>query len=147
MLTLDIDNTTSNIFVPTQSDFEAWAALALHDYPNAELSIRIVDEAESAQLNGDYRGKPKPTNVLSFPADIPAVVQSPLLGDLVICAAVVAQEAIAQHKPLLAHWAHMTIHGCLHLLGYDHIKLRYAKIMEQLEVQILKKLGFEDPYL
>ena len=125
-----------------------WVRAALPD-GNApvELVIRIVDGAESRQLNRDYRGKDSPTNVLSFPFEAPAQLSSPLLGDLVICAPVVADEARDQGKPLLAHWAHMVVHGVLHLRGYDHRNDAEAGYMEGLEREILQKLHFSDPYL
>jgi len=112
----------------------------------AELSVRIVDEAEIGELNARYRHKPGPTNVLSFPfeADIPLEV--PLLGDLVICAAVVEREAREQDKPIEAHWAHMLVHGTLHLLGYDHVTDAQAHEMETTEIQLLQQLGFSNPY-
>ena len=112
-----------------------------------ELLIRIVDTVESQDLNRDYRGKDKPTNVLSFPFEAPPGMELPLLGDLVICRQVVEAEAIEQGKPLMAHWAHMVVHGSLHLLGYDHIEDEEAEEMEQLERDIMQELGFADPYL
>jgi probable rRNA maturation factor len=118
------------------------ASLA-HD---ASLCVRVVDSAESRRLDRAYRGKDKPTNVLSFPASPEERVASGVLGDLVICAPVVAREAHEQHKTLGAHWAHMVVHGTLHLLGYDHERPRDARTMEALEVEILRRLGFHDPY-
>ncbi len=112
----------------------------------AEVSLYIVDEAESQELNAQYRGKDKPTNVLSFPADIPEEVGVPLLGDLVVCAPVVEREAQEQGKTLEAHWAHMLVHGSLHLLGYDHIEDDEADVMEALETEIITGLGFPAPY-
>ena len=112
----------------------------------AELSIRIVDEAESADLNHTYRHKSGPTNVLSFPCEVPDGVPLDLLGDLVICAPVVAREAQAQGKASEAHWAHMVIHGVLHLRGYDHIDTAEAERMEALEIDILSRLGYPNPY-
>jgi probable rRNA maturation factor len=144
---VDIDNAVPNEWVPAQQQFEQWIALALQDHLPAEVSIRIVSKDESAELNKTYRGKTNSTNVLSFPAEIPDVVQSNLLGDLVICASVLSEEATTQEKPLIAHWAHITIHGALHLLGYDHIKDDDATIMEQLEINLLKQLGYDNPYL
>jgi probable rRNA maturation factor len=107
----------------------------------------VVDEAESATLNAQYRGKQGPTNVLSFGFDSPPGVDVPLLGDLVICAPVVVREALEQGKPGQAHWAHMTIHGVLHLLGYDHQTPEQAQIMEALEIAALADLGYADPYI
>ncbi|MBY5921900.1 rRNA maturation RNase YbeY [Ferrimonas balearica] len=139
-LAIEADN------LPSQAQLEGWAALALADRPDAELTIRITDEAESQQLNRDYRGKDKPTNVLSFPFEAPPGIDLPLLGDLVICAAVVAREAEEQHKAPMDHWAHMVIHGCLHLIGYDHIEDDEAEEMESLERQLLAQIGIADPY-
>jgi len=113
---------------------------------NFELSIRIVDENESAELNRRYRNKTGSTNVLSFPAELPENLNLPLLGDLVICAPVVSKEAQQQGKSELAHWAHMVIHGTLHLLGYDHQNDEQANIMEGHEISILNSLGFSNPY-
>ncbi len=132
--------------LPSQAQLESWAALALAEHPDAELTIRITDEAESQQLNRDYRGKDKPTNVLSFPFEAPPGIELPLLGDLVICAAVVAREAQEQEKAPMDHWAHMVIHGCLHLIGYDHIEDEDADEMESLERQLLAQIGIADPY-
>jgi probable rRNA maturation factor len=113
----------------------------------AALCLRIVGSAESRRLDREYRGKDKPTNVLSFPASAEERVATGALGDLVICAPVVAREAREQGKTLGAHWAHMVVHGTLHLLGYDHEGPRDARAMESLEVEILRGLGFHDPYL
>lgn len=130
--------------IPTAASLRGWAMAAL-EADAGDLTIRIVDAEESRSLNHRYRGKDKPTNVLSFHGD--AELQSePVLGDLVICAPVVAAEALAQGKTARAHWAHMVVHGCLHLLGHDHEKEREARRMEALEVSILKRLGFPDPY-
>ena len=114
---------------------------------NLELIIRIVDEQESAQLNHRYREKTGPTNVLSFPFDAVVPEPLPILGDLVICAPVVAREATQQHKSINAHWAHMIIHGVLHLLGYDHSDEKDSEIMESLETEILLSLDFPAPSL
>jgi probable rRNA maturation factor len=133
--------------VPAAADFQRWAHAAFAGRrPEAELSIRIVDEAEGAALNARYRGKTGPTNVLSFPAELPAGVPLAMVGDLVICAPVVAREAAAQGKAAEAHWAHLTVHGCLHLIGYDHEDDSKAAEMEPLETAILAGLGFPDPY-
>ncbi len=143
------DDLCSTSGVPTQASIEAWAgaALSLAGYDKAaEISIRIVDLEESQQLNRDYRDKNKPTNVLSFPSELPEELNIPLLGDLVICAPVVATEATQQQKTLDSHWAHMVVHGTLHLLGYDHIDDADAAIMENLETRILTGLGFPEPY-
>ena len=111
-----------------------------------ELTIRIVDEDEARKLNKKWRQHPYPTNILSFPLECPFPLEIPLLGDLVICAPIVNQEAAKQHKTLEAHWAHLVVHGILHLLGYDHLDEAQAQIMESLEIQILHDLGFPNPY-
>ncbi|MCG7873736.1 MAG: rRNA maturation RNase YbeY [Candidatus Thiodiazotropha lotti] len=132
---------------PSDRQLTAWAEAALADSgEQVEMVIRIVDEPESRQLNRDYRGKDKPTNVLSFPFESPPEVALPLLGDLVICAPVVSTEARQQNKTLEAHWAHMVVHGTLHLQGYDHQDDQQAQLMEDKERQILQALKFSDPY-
>ena len=144
---IDIQRAIEGGQLPSDQDFRAWTEAVLKDRKeSAELTIRIVDEPESQSLNRDYRGKDKPTNVLSFPFEAPAMVEMDLLGDLVICAPVVEQEARDQGKSLQAHWAHMVVHGVLHLLGYDHQNDDEAEQMERLEVEILASLGFPDPY-
>jgi probable rRNA maturation factor len=143
---LCLQNASSAEHVPTAADFEKWLGVALQELPAAILTIRIVDEAESADLNQRYRQKVGATNVLSFPADLPDEIDLPLLGDLVICAPLVQAEARLQGKPLDAHWAHLVIHGSLHLLGYDHIETAEAEEMESLEIRLLQQLGLPDPY-
>ena len=134
--------------LPTAEQIEQWATAAIQSQSNeVEMTVRIVDEAESHELNLNYRGKDRPTNVLSFPFECPDEVELPLLGDLVICRQVVEREAQEQDKPVMAHWAHMVVHGSLHLLGYDHIEDDEAEEMESLETQIMTGLGFADPYL
>ncbi|WP_222937573.1 rRNA maturation RNase YbeY [Spartinivicinus ruber] len=133
--------------IPTTEQFIQWATAAVNNLKNhAELSIRVIDEEEGAELNLTYRQKQGPTNVLSFPAELPEAVELPLLGDLAICAPVVIREAAEQNKSLEAHWAHMVIHGTLHLLGFDHINDKDAEIMESLETKILMELDFPNPY-
>ncbi|QJD30157.1 rRNA maturation RNase YbeY [Methylococcus geothermalis] len=132
--------------VPDESEFRIWAAAAA-ERRDAEVVIRIVDADESARLNSTYRGKTGPTNVLSFPFTVPAGVPNALLGDLVICAPVVEREAREQGKAPKAHWAHMVVHGMLHLQGYDHIEDADAEVMENREIMILRGLGIENPYL
>ena len=133
--------------LPSAQSFKKWAAAAVKGrIRKADLAIRIVDSKEGCALHRHYRGKDYPTNVLSFPADLPEGVTVPLLGDLVICAPVVAKEAKEQGKTLAAHYAHLTIHGVLHLLGMDHEDEREALLMEQLERDILADLGYSDPY-
>lgn len=134
--------------LPTAEQIEQWATAAVQPKSDeVEMTVRIVDEAESHALNLNYRGKDRPTNVLSFPFECPDEVELPLLGDLVICRQVVEREAQEQDKPVMAHWAHMVVHGSLHLLGYDHIEDDEAEEMESLETQIMTGLGFADPYL
>lgn len=147
--------------LPSAGQLQQWATTALQmaaasghytNYPErpAQLSVRLVDEAESAQLNAHYRGKNHATNVLSFPGQWPEAIQSLLpefpLGDLAICPAIVDREATQQHKTANAHWAHMLVHGVLHLLGLDHQTKEEAQIMEHLEIDILESLGHRDPY-
>ncbi|MDH5921269.1 rRNA maturation RNase YbeY [Vibrio splendidus] len=134
--------------LPTEQDIQLWLDKTIPQFQeNAELTVRIVDTEESHQLNHDYRGKDKPTNVLSFPFEVPLGMELDLLGDLIICRQVVEKEAEEQNKPLLAHWAHMVVHGSLHLLGYDHIEDDEAEEMESLETEIMQTMGFEDPYI
>ena len=133
--------------LPSAASFRKWpAAAAQGRIRRADLAIRLVDTKEGRALNRHYRGKDYPTNVLSFPAELAEGVSLPLLGDLVVCAPVVAKEAAEQGKPLLAHYAHLTVHGVLHLLGLDHDDEREAEAMEQIERDILAALGFPDPY-
>jgi probable rRNA maturation factor len=145
---IDIENNSQSQQIPALVELERWisAALATQQLEDAEVSVYIVDEVESQELNAEYRGKDKPTNVLSFPADIPEEVGVPLLGDLVVCAPVVEREAQEQSKSLSAHWAHMLVHGTLHLLGFDHIVDDDAEVMETLETQIVTGLGYPAPY-
>lgn len=134
--------------LPTENDFQQWLEAVLPQFQEeSEVTIRIVDEAESQGLNLTYRGKDKSTNVLSFPFEAPPGMELPLLGDLVICRQVVEKEALEQNKALNAHWAHMVVHGSLHLLGYDHIVDEEAEEMEAIEIEIMQSLGHPDPYL
>ncbi len=133
--------------LPSQVQLQQWVDAALDGRRDGgEICVRIVDADESRALNHQYRGKDKPTNVLSFPFEVPEGVPLDLLGDLVICAEVVADEAAQQHKPEQHHWAHMVIHGTLHLLGFDHINDEDAEEMESLERRILESLSIPDPY-
>lgn len=149
-MNIDVEIACAANDLPTEADFCRWAeaAIAASQLAGGDIAIRLVETAEIQQLNRDYRQQDKPTNVLSFPFDMPAGVAglAPILGDLAICAAVVAREAAEQHKPLPAHWAHMVVHGTLHLLGYDHIDDAEAETMEALEIAILAQLGFDNPY-
>lgn len=144
---IDIQNNSNSNHVPSEADFERWAKAAVGEHRDqAEISVLIVDIDEGAELNHQWRSKEGPTNVLSFPSDLPPELQLPLLGDLVICAPVVEREAQEQVKTLESHWALMVVHGTLHLLGYDHIEDDLAEAMESLEITIMKQLGFSDPY-
>ena len=151
-LTLDLQSASTQDDLPDADQLAAWLRAALSGRrERAEVSVRLVDEAESQTLNRTYRGKDTPTNVLSFPFEIPEGIDddelNALLGDLVICAPVVRREAREQGKPERHHWAHMVVHGTLHLLGHDHIDPDEAEHMEQLERDILASLGLPDPYL
>ena len=132
-------------YVPAQESLESWALTAMED-DTAGVTLRLVDTDEIRQLNANYRAKDKPTNVLSFPSDLPEEIGESYLGDIAICAPVVNAEAQEQNKTADAHWAHMVVHGVLHLRGYDHIDDAEAEEMETLEIGLLKKLGFADPY-
>lgn len=158
---IDIQQASSTDDVPDADRIRRWAMLALADPSTAdqatllqtaneqspvELTIRVCDIDEITELNATYRDKHKPTNVLSFPADLPPDIDIPLLGDIIICADVVNQEASEQKKTGDAHWAHMVVHGVLHLLGYDHIEDEEAQVMEGLETRLLTGAGFAPPY-
>ncbi|HEY5718477.1 MAG TPA: rRNA maturation RNase YbeY [Motiliproteus sp.] len=133
--------------LPSATELQRWVNCATANLDESvELTIRIVDRTESQQLNHSYRGKDYPTNVLSFPFEVPEGIELNLLGDLVICAPVVVAEATEQNKPLAHHWAHMVIHGTLHLLGYDHIDEQEAEEMEALETRLLSQLNIPAPY-
>jgi probable rRNA maturation factor len=133
--------------IPSQQQFEDWVAAAMSETSTpVELVIRIVDEDESRALNSQFRSKDKPTNVLSFPFEPPPGMELNHLGDLVVCAPVVQREAVEQHKPVTAHWAHMVVHGVLHLQGYDHQDEQEASVMEAKEIDILERLGYPNPY-
>jgi probable rRNA maturation factor len=137
-----------NTFIPSRYFLQQWVSKALSCHTaTRQVNIRLVDKKESAQLNHTYRHKKGPTNILSFSFEAPPGVRSPFLGDLVICAPLVNQEAKQQQKSHLAHWAHLVIHGCLHLLAYDHHNDKEAKRMETLEIQLLEDLGYENPYI
>lgn len=133
--------------LPDPAKLRTWARAAVgKQREHAELTIRVVGEGEIAELNERYRKKSGVTNVLSFPFDAPEEVDIPLLGDIVICAPVVRREAGEQSKSVNAHWAHMVVHGTLHLLGFDHDKPSEAQEMEAMETRILADLGFDNPY-
>jgi len=144
---IDMQLATKCRDLPVEKDFVRWIEQALQGKKEmAEVVVRLVDEAESAELNQTYRDKTGPTNVLSFPFDSPAEVEINLLGDLVICAPVIEREAKEQSKAVEAHWAHMAVHGSLHLLGYDHQTDEQAEEMESLEIDILTAMGYATPY-
>lgn len=140
-LSLTLQNVSDQTNLPTPAQFRKWAKATLR--VDTEVTIRLVDEIEGRALNKMYRGKDYATNVLTFP-----LTEEPhLMGDIIICAPVVAAEALAQNKPLVAHYAHLTVHGILHLHGYDHEIEAQAELMEGLETAIVRKLGYADPYL
>lgn len=132
--------------LPAPEDFEAWLTSALQPGSNIELTVRVVGRDESRELNRAFRGKDSATNVLSFPAELPEGIDLPLLGDIVICAPLVAEEAAQQGKAVRDHWAHLTIHGLLHLMGHDHLDDDEAEEMESLEISLLESLGIGNPY-
>jgi probable rRNA maturation factor len=147
---ITVQYVTDRKLAPAKATLCLWARQALASQPKQkEITIRIVDVSEMTALNEHYRKKKGPTNVLSFPADLPESMQDShaLLGDIVICATVVIREAAEQHKTVEAHWAHMVVHGVLHLLGHDHEKDDEAEVMEALEINILQQLGFSNPYI
>ncbi|ACV25738.1 rRNA maturation RNase YbeY [Kangiella koreensis] len=160
LFNLDLQVACDSSTVPDEIDIKQWLATAFEveaaKFGRAktlaqpfEMTVRVVEQAESQALNNDYRGKDNPTNVLSFPFEMPEGIEGlelSILGDLAICAEVVEQEAAEQKKELRSHWTHMVVHGGLHLLGYDHIKDNEALEMESLEIEILAQLGVENPY-
>lgn len=144
---IDIQRVFKSDLQPSDMQLELWVNTVLANLKEEfELTIRIVDETESAELNETYRHKRGPTNILSFPFDVPDGVELNLLGDLVICAPVLEREAAEQNKSLHHHWAHIVIHGTLHLLGYDHIEDAEAKEMESKEIELLQTLSIPNPY-
>ncbi len=146
--TIHVGYALSRKGLPSSVSVRRWMEAALLGHRrSAEVSLRFVDSTEGRALNREYRGKDYATNVLSFPVELPAGVRTPLLGDLVICAPVVALEALGQEKALNDHYAHLVVHGCLHLLGMDHENDRDAEAMEARERRILATLGIADPYL
>ena len=133
--------------MPSTEQLQTWVDQALSDYEqDTEIVIRIVDEQESAALNAQFRQKQGSTNILSFPFEVPGSIELNLLGDLVICAPVVENEALQQNKRLFDHWAHIVVHGTLHLMGYDHQQDRQAEQMEEKEIKILEKMFINNPY-
>jgi len=149
VITLDLQVACQETeLLPNEAEIMLWLNAALKDQQgDLELTIRLVDSKESQDLNRMYRGKDTATNVLSFPFESPVSMPLPLLGDLVICKQVVEIQAKQQNKTNSSHWAHMVVHGCLHLLGYDHTDKNDALEMESLEIAIMESLDFDNPYL
>ena len=146
-LIVDIQMASASEEAPDPQSIERWVGAAIgNQRESTELSVRIVDAEEGQALNEQFRGSTGATNVLSFPFENESPQPLPLIGDIVICAPVVAKEAREQNKALNAHWAHMMIHGVLHLLGYDHQNENDANLMESLETEIMQGLGFPPPY-
>lgn len=148
----EIQRASSSANIPDDDQFQLWInAIPVRQDTGFALSIRIVEEPEARRFNREYRNKDYATNVLSFPAELPeglpADIRQTQLGDLLICAPVVVREALERKRPEANHWAHLTVHGVLHLLGYDHQREEDATVMESLETEILDKLGISDPYL
>ena len=147
-ISVDLQIATLSKNIPAPGEIERWVCTALSDIrDNAEMTVRIVDEVEATELNKRWRQANGPTNVLSFPVDGNEAFVPELLGDIVICAPVIEKEAESQKKSIQAHWAHMVVHGTLHLLGFDHGNDTDAEKMETLEIQILDKLGITNPYI
>jgi len=144
---IDIENNSDSEDVPEPSSMRCWLSAALPpEMTDAEICVQLVNEIEMARLNSQFRNKATPTNVLSFPAELPEDIDIPLLGDIAVCTQVVNRESAEQGKSMNAHWAHMLVHGALHLLGYDHIEDSDAECMEALETDIITGLGFPPPY-
>ena len=149
-LQVAVEGDETGITIPSLASIQCWIKktleLAGYKQESAEITVRIVDETESQQLNNDYRQKDKPTNILSFPFEVPEGIPCDLLGDLVVCLPIVEKEALEQKKSSENHWAHMLIHGSLHLLGFDHIEDDEAEEMENLEILILNQFNITNPY-
>lgn len=146
-LTINIQRVVKSTVIPSDEAFSQWInAAQITTEKNAEITLRIVSAEEIQSLNRDYRNKDIATNVLSFSSEVPVGPELQLLGDIVICADIVAQEAHEFEKPLEERWAHMVVHGCLHVQGFDHIQSDEQEIMEKKEVEVLKALGFSNPY-
>ena len=147
-INVDIQYAAAKDLLPDEAMINNWVQIALENLQeNGELTIRIVDKEEATELNEQWRNAKGPTNVLSFPSDNIQDIVPDLLGDIIICAPLVKTEAEQQNKEYLSHWAHLIVHGILHLMGYDHGEERDAIKMEALEIEILKKLGIPNPYL
>ncbi|MBL4744068.1 MAG: rRNA maturation RNase YbeY [Cycloclasticus sp.] len=150
-MSVEIQVASESASLPSETLFTDWVGLATKEREGADVVVRLVDEVESAELNQSYRQKDGATNVLSFPFELPSglpeeALEDDILGDLVICAPIVFQEAKEQGKQPLNHWAHLVVHGCLHLQGYDHVKADDALVMEALEVSLLGSIGIDNPY-
>lgn len=143
---LSISDDVNKATLPSEQDFQLWAQASYPGNKDVVASLQIVSSNEMQELNRDYRSKDKPTNVLSFPMEVPDEVGINILGDLALCGDVIALEANQQSKTVESHWAHMVVHGMLHLQGYDHMDDGDAELMESKEIEIMKKLGFENPY-
>ena len=146
MIFTEIDPELSGMPLPTTTQIHQWAKPCLPEPFNSELYIRITDNEQMQALNQRFRKKASPTNVLAFPAELPNGVPYSILGDIVLCAPVINQQAQEQNKPNMAHWAHMIVHGILHLRGYDHKHHEQSQQMESLEITHLQSLGFDNPY-
>ena len=148
VLDRQVSDELDDIHLPTEDDIEHWLTqvFAHEGITEKEVTVRFVDTNESQMLNNTYRNKDKPTNVLSFPFEAPPGIDVPLLGDLVVCQVIIEKEAQQQNKQLHSHYAHMIVHGCLHLLGYDHIEDDEAEHMESIEIALLANLNIDDPY-
>lgn len=147
MIQVDIDNECQGFPCPSKLDITQWVTATLDQkMPTANVAIKIIDRDAMRTLNETYRQKAKPTNVLSFPSQLPEPLRGNFLGDLAICAPVVQEEALKQNKSFEAHFAHLVIHGTLHLLGFDHVEEEDALLMEKEEIRILNRLGYPDPY-
>ena len=150
MIEIQVAERADSASIPPEKDLSAWADLVLATCEQqGDVCIRLVDEAESRALNLQYRGKDAATNVLSFPAELvlPEEAGLAILGDIVLCTQVIEQQAAEQNKATAAHWAHMIIHGTLHLCGFDHIEAEDAEVMEAKEINMLSELGFDNPYI
>lgn len=150
-LEVDLQNDNNFTAIPSLESIQHWAELAYQGNKSTAVCVRVVDQEEGKQLNEDYRNKAYATNVLSFPFEAPPIpveaqTDETYLGDLVLCEPVIKQEAEQQQKTITQHWAHLIIHGVLHLQGYDHITEIDARIMESLEIALLTKTGFDNPY-
>lgn len=143
---LSVSDDVNNLNLPSEKNFQHWAQSSYAGNDEVVASLQIVSSDEMQDLNKDYRGKNKPTNVLSFPMEVPVEVGINILGDLALCHEVIKSEAKEQGKSAEAHWAHMVVHGMLHLQGYDHIEDDEANVMEAKEIEIMNGLGFENPY-